>query len=97
MPVQISPHLYKILDLENFASKEAILKQYRKLALVHHPDKGGDLQKMQQINAAKEFLIKHKDEYDRKLKIAMSPPAVVVHYYYTWAGGGGTSSTTSGY
>lgn len=40
---------YDILQLPNNSSKQQIRKQYRKLALIHHPDKGGNEQKFQSI------------------------------------------------
>jgi len=33
---------YNILGIDKSASTEDIKKAYRKLAMTHHPDKGGD-------------------------------------------------------
>jgi DnaJ family protein A protein 2 len=57
---------YKILGLNKNASQEDIKKRYRKLALEHHPDKGGDLEKFRQIQEAYEVLSNDnkKQEYD---------------------------------
>ena len=40
---------YAILGLLNGASFDDVKKAYHKLALIHHPDKGGNPQKFQQI------------------------------------------------
>ncbi len=51
---------YKILGIEPNASKDEIKKAYRKLAMKHHPDKGGDPQKFKEITNAYEDLTKEK-------------------------------------
>lgn len=45
-----------ILGLPKTYNLGEIKKQYRKLSLVHHPDRGGDVQEMKFINAAYEWL-----------------------------------------
>ena len=37
---------YKLLGVEKGADEDAIRKSYRKLALKHHPDRGGDEEKV---------------------------------------------------
>lgn len=43
---------YKILGIENNASKEDVKKAYRKLSKEHHPDLGGNVDKFREINEA---------------------------------------------
>jgi len=48
--------LYETLEIEKNADAKAIKKAYRKAAIKHHPDKGGDEHKFKEINAAYEVL-----------------------------------------
>jgi curved DNA-binding protein len=43
---------YKILGVAEGASEEEIKKAFRKAAMKHHPDKGGDAEKFKEINEA---------------------------------------------
>jgi DnaJ-domain-containing protein 1 len=45
-----------VLDLPDDADGETILLQYRRLAMQHHPDRGGDPGKLQAIHAAMAIL-----------------------------------------
>merc|ERR1719326_257782 len=47
---------YKLLEVEKNASEAEIKKAYRKLAVKHHPDKGGDPEKFKEITRAYEVL-----------------------------------------
>ena len=47
---------YSILGVNRNATPEEIKKAYRKLAMLHHPDRGGDHNKFAQINSAYEVL-----------------------------------------
>lgn len=47
---------YNILGVSKTASQEEITKAYRKLAMRHHPDRGGDAQKFQEISEAYDIL-----------------------------------------
>lgn len=47
----------KELELKDPVSNETIRKQYRRLAMKHHPDRGGEMEKLQRINAAVSILL----------------------------------------
>jgi curved DNA-binding protein CbpA len=62
--------LYDILGLSNFASEEEVKKAYKRLALKHHPDKGGNEEAFKSISHAY-FVLSDKDKkqkYDEILK-----------------------------
>ena len=66
---------YEILGVSEDAKPAAIKKAYRKLAMKHHPDKGGDDKQFQQINEANEILTSDKrEEYDNLRKYGGSQP-----------------------
>lgn len=75
-----SPHWYKILEVEPFSHINLIKKQYKKLALVLHPDKNtlaAAEEAFKFVNEAFGVLsdkIKRK-EYDMKLRIGMQTAA----------------------
>lgn len=48
--------LYETLGIEKSATEQEIKKAYRKAAIKHHPDKGGDEHKFKEISAAYEIL-----------------------------------------
>lgn len=47
---------YEVLGIPKTATTEEIKRQYRKLASQHHPDKGGDTARFQQIQSAYDIL-----------------------------------------
>ena len=47
----------KELELCDPVSNDAIRRQYRRLAMKHHPDRGGKSEKLQRINAAMSVLL----------------------------------------
>lgn len=57
---------YTTLGVDRKASPEDIKKAYRKLASTHHPDKGGDTAKFQQIQTAYDTLSdpQKREEFD---------------------------------
>lgn len=56
--------LYEVLGVDKTADQKEIKKAYRKLAVKHHPDKGGDEHHFKEVNAAYEIL---SDPDKRKL------------------------------
>ena len=58
---------YKILGVEKNASAEDIKKAFRKLALEHHPDKGGNAEKFKEVSEAYSVLSddKKRTQYDQ--------------------------------
>lgn len=57
---------YSILGVQRNANQEEIKRAYRRLAAQHHPDRGGDTQKFQEIQAAYDTLSnpEKKSAYD---------------------------------
>jgi DnaJ-class molecular chaperone len=57
---------YEILNVSKDASADEIKKQYKKLALKHHPDRGGDPEMFKKISEAYQTLSdpEKKEEYD---------------------------------
>jgi len=45
---------YKLLGLTTDCTKDEIKKSFHKMAMIHHPDKGGDVKKYIQIKDAYE-------------------------------------------
>merc|ERR1719230_1385933 len=58
---------YKLLEVDKNSSDADIKKAYRKLAIKHHPDKGGDPEKFKEITRAYEVLSdrEKREKYDR--------------------------------
>lgn len=67
--------LYEILSVARDADPATIKKAYRKLASTHHPDNGGDPERMAQVNVAYETLSdpKKRERYDRTGEIGNGP------------------------
>jgi len=59
--------LYETLGVDKTAGAKDIKKAYRKLAVKHHPDKGGDEAKFKEVSAAYEILsdAEKRSKYDK--------------------------------
>ena len=55
--------LYEILDLPKDCSEDEIKKKYKKLAFVHHPDRGGNPEEFKKITEAYNFLLQADNTY----------------------------------
>jgi curved DNA-binding protein CbpA len=49
--------LYKALGVEKDADEAELKKAYKKLALKHHPDRGGDAEKVQKSHYPSSILL----------------------------------------
>lgn len=63
------PNYYEILEISKEASPTEVKKAFRSLSMIHHPDKGGDTLKFQQLNEAYETLSdpERRQHYDNEL------------------------------
>ena len=52
---------YKMLGVSPLDSPEVIRDRYRALALANHPDRGGSVEKMQQLNVVYERITQHRE------------------------------------
>ena len=76
------------LDAEGLAADE-LKRRWQELARRHHPDLGGDMRTMQEINAAYSFLKPHAAQWGRDL----SSPRVGGAPVWAWAGHGRAAGT----
>lgn len=65
----MSQNFYDILGISRDSTIDDIKKAYKKAALAHHPDKGGNVEKFKEVNAAAETLTdeKKRRDYDSAL------------------------------
>ena len=56
-PKSDNTKFYKTLGVEKDASESEIKKAYKKLAIKHHPDKGGDPETFKELSHAYEILM----------------------------------------
>ncbi|GMF65638.1 unnamed protein product [Phytophthora lilii] len=61
--------LYEILGLEPAADERQVARAYKQKSILHHPDRGGDVQKFLELTHARDILLdpKKKEAYDKKL------------------------------
>jgi curved DNA-binding protein len=73
---------YEILGVSNTASQDEIKRAYRRLASQHHPDKGGDKNKFQEIQAAYDTLsdTNKRQQYDLERQGFGRGPGVQFHW-----------------
>jgi len=62
-PIVVIAEALEVLALPKLICKEDIKKQYRFLARRYHPDLGGDVAKMEQINHAYGVLMQYIEEF----------------------------------
>mmetsp|Transcript_23056 Transcript_23056/g.41645 ORF Transcript_23056/g.41645 Transcript_23056/m.41645 type:complete len:257 (+) Transcript_23056:75-845(+) len=70
MAETVEETLYEILDVDEDASTEEIIKSYRQRALTEHPDKGGDKDRFDELAKAYAVLsdAKQRATYDEQLE-----------------------------
>jgi DnaJ family protein A protein 2 len=81
-----STRYYEILGVSASATPDELKKAHRKLALQHHPDKGGDSEKFKEINEAYDVL---KDPEKRKIYDEYGEEAIKEGMGAGGGGGGG--------
>lgn len=88
---------YKLLEVEKNATEPEIKKAYRKMAIKHHPDKGGDPEKFKEITRAYEVLsdAEKRSTYDRFGEEGLEDgggggdPSDIFEAFFGGGGGGG--------
>ncbi len=70
---------YEILGLNTSASDDDVKKAYRKLAMKHHPDKGGDPEEFKKIQTAYDRIIKGETEQQPPM---MDPFASMFNHFF---------------
>merc|ERR1719316_2616015 len=91
---------YKLLEVEKNASEAEIKKAYRKLAVKHHPDKGGDPEKFKEITRAYEVLSdsEKRAKYDKFGEEGLEDggPGDPTYIFDAFFGGGGRRGSGGG-
>merc|ERR1719359_1051943 len=91
-----STKFYKLLEVEKTATEAEIKKAYKKMAIKHHPDKGGDPETFKSITTAYEVLSdpEKRARYNEGGEDAVSGegggnPTDVFDMFFGGGGGGG--------
>jgi len=56
---------YQILGVSREASEDEVKKAYKKLAMKHHPDKGGDPEEFKKIQSAYDIITKGEEQHEQ--------------------------------
>lgn len=67
---------YRLLGVAPHDSSERIRDRYRELARAAHPDRGGSQQRMQELNAAYEQIMGHREQRRRDALVPAPAPGV---------------------
>ena len=88
MDFDVKKNYYEILGVSEDASAEEIKKAFKKAAIKHHPDRGGDKKKFQEMNEAYQVIgdEKKKGQYDAYRKGWYGAGDF---WGFGWFGGGG--------
>ena len=90
---------YRVLELDFSCSDEDVRAAYRRLARVHHPDKGGSPNRFQRLRRAYEVLgdsssRKAYDMHAGQLKYRYIPGVRELFFYFFFGGGAAISTRT---
>lgn len=66
---------YRLLGVSPLDSAETVRARYHALALERHPDRGGSAEKMRELNAAYERILRHRARKRQEALSAGSPSA----------------------
>ena len=93
MDFDVKKNYYDILWVKEDASQEEIKKAFKKAAVKHHPDRGGDKKKFQEMNEAYQVIgdEKKKGQYDAYRKGGFSwfdGQGWFGGWWFGWFGGG---------
>lgn len=78
---------YAVLELKETCSKEDIKASFRRLAMIHHPDRGGTAKKFIEVKKAYDTLVKRHVQKESDGKVY---PYWKNGWLYYWPGDTGT-------